>query len=304
MQTSTNIGILDADSLYFRICFKTKNKTDIRKHLRAKLLEIERACLCPDTLRIAVKGRDNYRHSLYSEYKSNRPALEPDMKKALTYAHEWLVGEAGAIAADGMEADDLVSIWAYECMDLGYNYTICGIDKDLLQIPGIHYNFTKEEYEQIGPSEGHLRLMAQCLTGDNSDNIPGIKGIGPKKAEKILQGVPAEGRWDTVCRAWNSHSAGCPNLSYHLLRMLTSWEEYEDIRTYISGKPDNGEPDERPLPWKGSESFQTISRVSKRDQGRTDGEGVALREEPGTSDSTLRDLEQREGSGQPEQTPA
>ena len=83
MQTYTNIGILDADSLYFRICFKSKNQTDIRKHLRAKLTEIERACLCPDVMRIAVKGRDNFRHLLYSDYKAHRPELEPDMKKAL-----------------------------------------------------------------------------------------------------------------------------------------------------------------------------------------------------------------------------
>ena len=301
MQTYTNIGILDADSLYFRICFKSKNKTDIRKHLRAKLTEVEGACWGADVMKIAVKGRDNFRHKLYEPYKAHRPELEPDMKKALTYAHEWLVGEMGAIPADGMEADDLVAIWAHEARELGYNYTICGIDKDLKQIPGIHYNFVKEEYETITEDEAHYLLMCQALTGDNADGIPGLRGIGPKKAQKILAGVPQDRRWSTVVSTWKQHGSGDPTLSYVLLRMLKTWEDYETISTYLSGKPDNGKPDERPLPWTGSEPICPVSSVSERDSGRTDGDGVAIREDTSSSDSTLRDIEQGEGSGQPEQ---
>ena len=74
--------------------------------------------------------------------------------------------------------------------------------------------------------------MIQCLTGDNIDNIPGIKGIGPKKAEKILAGVPKYRRWNRVKAAWRQHKAGNPSLSRALLEMLTSFDE-EKVRRDI-----------------------------------------------------------------------
>ena len=78
--------------------------------------------------------------------------------------------------------------------------------------------------------------MLQCLTGDNTDNIPGIKGVGPKTAEKIMKGVPMERRWNRVRASWRGYKAGNPNLSYDLLRMLTSWKEYGDIKDRIAGQ--------------------------------------------------------------------
>ena len=78
--------------------------------------------------------------------------------------------------------------------------------------------------------------MLQCLTGDGTDNIPGIKGIGPKKAEAILFGVPMERRWNRIRAAWRHHKTGNPELSYNLLRMLTSWEEYENIKDRITSQ--------------------------------------------------------------------
>jgi len=80
--------------------------------------------------------------------------------------------------------------------------------------------------------------MLQCLTGDNADNIPGLKGIGPKKAEKILKGIPEKRRWNRVRAAWRGHGGSLKQLevSYRLLRMLTSWNEYEDIGTHLQNK--------------------------------------------------------------------
>ena len=117
------------------------------------------------------------------------------------------------IQADGMEADDLVCIWAYEARDMEIPFVICGIDKDLKQIPGNHYNYNKKEHCFVDDDVANYNLMVQCLTGDNSDNIPGIRGIGPKKAEGILQGVPMARRWDRVRAAYRKHNSGKPDLS-------------------------------------------------------------------------------------------
>lgn len=238
-----NIAIIDSDSIYFRVCYKTKKKNEIRKNIDIMMKEIEGACLIPDEMKVAIKGRGNFRKDLYDAYKANRKELEPEMKAALTYAHGYMVSKWGAVEANGMEADDLVSIWAYEAREREDAYVIVGIDKDLLQIPGNHYNFVKKEHRFVDDDEAHLLLMTQCLTGDNSDNIPGLKGIGPVKAAKMLAGKPLERRWDRVKAAWRAMGSGSPDLSYRLLKMITSWSEYEDITHEIKRKTSVSEQD-------------------------------------------------------------
>ena len=227
-----NIILLDADSLYFRVCFKTKKNNEIRTHVKKALDEVQGNNFMAD-MKIAVKGYGNWRKDYYPAYKANRKELEPDMKKALKYAHEYIVGDHGAIMADGMEADDLVAIWAYEAREAEDAYVIAGIDKDLLQIPGNHYNFVKQEHQFIDDDLANYKLMIQCMTGDNSDNIPGVKGIGPKKAEKFMGSRSIDRRWDRVKALWRAKNAGDPYVSWRLLKMLTSWDEYEDIKSQI-----------------------------------------------------------------------
>ena len=220
---------IDADSLYFRICFKTKKKNEIRQFLRSSLDEIHGNNLMGEMF-IAIKGYDNWRKDYYPQYKANRPELEPDMKKALTYAHQHLVGDCGAVQADGMEADDLVSIWAHEARAEDIPYVIAGIDKDLLQIPGNHYNYVKNTHQFIDDDTANYNLMIQCMIGDSSDNIPGVKGIGPVKAKKYMSSCPIDRRWSRVKALWRARHAGDPSVSLRLLKMLTSFEELDEIR--------------------------------------------------------------------------
>ena len=227
--------LLDADSLYFRVCFKTKKKNEIRKNIDKWLDEVHGNNLMGD-MKIAIKGHGNWRKDYYADYKANRPNLEQDMKDALHYAHSYMIDKHGAIAADGMEADDLVAIWAYEAREMEIPYVVAGIDKDLLQIPGNHYNFVKQEHQFIDDDQANYKLMIQCMTGDNSDNIPGIKGIGPKKAEKFMGSTPIGRRWGRVKALWRAKHAGDPYVSWRLLKMLTSWEELNDIQKEIEGK--------------------------------------------------------------------
>ena len=221
--------LVDADSIYFRVACVTEKTNEIRKGIDYTMNEIRKNCMS-DRLMVAVKGIGNFRKDIYSKYKANRPELDPGRKKALNYGYKYMVDKHGAVPADDMEADDLVAIWAAECRSSGDDYTIAGIDKDLLQIPGYHYNFTKKTFQSVDEDAGNLSLMLQCLTGDNTDNIPGLKGIGPAKAKKILLNVPQERRWGRVKAAWRAHKAGDPYLSRALLTMLTSFEELEIVR--------------------------------------------------------------------------
>ena len=235
MFTNDSILLVDADSIYFRIACKILKQNEIRRAIKRTMTEIRKNC-GTDKMLVAVKGHGNFRKGLYSEYKANRPSIDEDRKKALTYGHEFMVGEYDARMADDMEADDLVSIWAAECRASEQDYTVVGIDKDLLQIPGEHYNFVKKVHQSVNEDQGNYSLMLQCLTGDSGDNIPGIKGIGPAKGRKLLDGVPMSSRWSTVQSAWRDNKAGDPVLSRSLLTMLTSWEEHNAIMQRIQDK--------------------------------------------------------------------
>ena len=264
------LALIDADSIYFRIACVTKKPKDIRQGIDHTMKEIQKEVMTAtfenvDVL-VAVKGRGNFRKDLYPKYKAQRKDLEEDMKAALNLGHKYMVEKYDAVQADGMEADDLVSIWAYEAREAEQQYVICGIDKDLLQIPGNHYNFGKKVHDFVDDDTANLNLMLQCLTGDSTDNIPGIKGIGPKKAATILNGVPMARRWNRVRAAWRSKSAGDVNVSYDLLRMLTSWEDFDDIKRKIAGETPVSKQDVLPE----QEQDDGVSGVSERDQGLSD----------------------------------
>ena len=233
MFTDNAVILVDSDSIYFRMACVTKKQKDIRVGIDHTMREIQQNC-GSDSFLVAIKGRGNFRKDIYPNYKSTRKDLDADVKEALNYGHKYMVDKYEAIEADDMEADDLVSIWASECREVGQEYTVAGIDKDLLQIPGTHYNFVKKEIQEINDDTANLKLMLQCLTGDRSDNIPGIKGVGPKKAERILHGVPMERRWNRVRAAWRTNRAGDPDISKRLLTIITSWEELDDIKEQIS----------------------------------------------------------------------
>lgn len=145
-----------------------------------------------DTYEIFLSGEENFRYEIFPEYKANRKdVVKPRWLQA---CREYLAKEWNAKFAHGWEADDM----------MGYNQTedtiICSIDKDLLMIPGQHYNFVKNEWYTIEPWDGLKRFYTQLLTGDASDGIPGVRGLGPKKAALLLEGCETEQEMFDICR--------------------------------------------------------------------------------------------------------
>jgi 5'-3' exonuclease len=131
-----------------------------------------------------LTGQNNFRYEVAKTipYKANRK----DMKKPkyLEELRQHFI-RLGAIVTDGIEADDAVAIKMAE--EPG-KYVLIGVDKDLLQIEGDHYNPVTCVYKVVTEFEAAYNFWKQVLTGDRVDAIPGLAGIGPKKAEKILQG--------------------------------------------------------------------------------------------------------------------
>lgn len=131
-----------------------------------------------------ISGPDNFRYSIDPNYKANRVnTVRPEW---LQPVREHLVVNWNAIVSDGIEADDNLGI--SQCME--YDETvICSIDKDLLQIPGHHYNFVTGVWTHISPLEGWKHFYTQLIMGDKSDNIPGYDGLMRPKIPKFLQPI-------------------------------------------------------------------------------------------------------------------
>lgn len=136
-----------------------------------------------DSYSMYVGGEGNFRLGIDPDYKSNRSSLS----KPLHYDAllEYLVCKLGAIPCNGQEADDAVSI--LHCID-PEGTVIVSIDKDLDNTPGLHYNPDKPEdgIYRVTPATAAFNYYTQLLTGDSTDGIVGIKGMGPVGASKIL----------------------------------------------------------------------------------------------------------------------
>jgi hypothetical protein len=132
-------------------------------------------------MRIYLSGANNFRYEVAKTkpYKGNRSGMVAP--KFLNYCKQYLEEKYNAIRMHGYEADDGI---ASDMVQSGAIH--CGIDKDILQIPGRHYNYVKEEWQEVNQDEAILTLYRQVLMGDTSDNIPGLPRVGAKTAEKVI----------------------------------------------------------------------------------------------------------------------
>lgn len=140
-------------------------------------------------MRIFLSDTTTFRHRIATDYKCNRkrrPLLKEEIKN-------YLLKHWGAEIEPDLEADDCLGI---------YEGIKASIDKDLLMLPGRHYNIDKKTLGSITPSEGAKRFYAQVLTGDPTDNIKGLPGVGPKTAEKLLNGFNIA---DMITLVYNSY---------------------------------------------------------------------------------------------------
>lgn len=102
---------------------------------------------------------------------------------------------------------------------------ICSIDKDLLQIPGKHFNFVKQEFKEVTIENGIKHFYSQMVIGDRSDNIIGINGLGEKKTAKLLDPLNTEEElFDCVRKLYNNDIRFLING-----QLLWIWREYKNI---------------------------------------------------------------------------
>ena len=137
--------------------------------------------------RCYLSGDNNFRYSIYPEYKANR--RDKPKPRHLEALREHILVNHPSDVADGIEADDSLGIASTSYQAAGIPCIIASLDKDLLQVAGLHYNFVKRDIREIGELEGWKNFYIQLLVGDPADNIPGCTGIGKVKAPRLLDGA-------------------------------------------------------------------------------------------------------------------
>jgi DNA polymerase-1 len=150
-----------------------------------------------EDVKIAMSSKVNFRTSVDETYKSNRDSRKP---VGFAIARDWMKMEFKVTEIEGLEADDVLGVWATQ-KSLRGKTVICTVDKDLKQIPGKYHNMNTQELLEISEADGYRFHMYQTLCGDPVDGYPGCPGIGDKRATKILD--EAEGDlWSAVVAAY------------------------------------------------------------------------------------------------------
>ena len=137
-----------------------------------------------------------FRHEMYADYKANRPPMPEELAVQIPYIHE--VTQAFRIptfSLPGFEADDLIGTTAVNAQKDGYFVVIVSGDKDLKQLisdraiiwdPMKDVLVNLQDIQNTGITPAQL-VDVMGLSGDSSDNIPGVPGIGPKIALSLIQ---------------------------------------------------------------------------------------------------------------------
>jgi 5'-3' exonuclease len=179
-------ALIDGDILVYRIGFASDD--DDEKFAVSRMGNYIEGLISPtyvDDYSGYITGRSNFRYKIANEkeYKGNRSdARKPNHYETL---RNYLTEKWGFELVEGEEADDAIGIAAYQ-MRAGA-FCIMSLDKDLDMLRGWHYNFVKDNLYYITEKEAIKNFYLQILTGDRVDNIPGLKGVGPVKAGKLLE---------------------------------------------------------------------------------------------------------------------
>ena len=153
----------------------------------------------PEHMAVVFDARGKtFRHDMYKEYKANRPAMPDDLAVQVEPLHA-LVRALGLplLQVAGVEADDVIGTLASEATAQGIETVVSTSDKDMAQLVSPHVTLVNTMSqttldidgveEKFGVPPG-LIIDFLALTGDSSDNIPGIPGVGPKTAATWLRG--------------------------------------------------------------------------------------------------------------------
>ncbi len=179
-----------------------------------------------------------FRHELYPDYKANRPPMPDDLSVQIPYIRK-VVESLGfpQLEMDGYEADDIIATIVRRMPE--QRIIIVTGDKDLLQLVSERVSIwdpMKDEYidlatvrERFGLEPGQFTDV-MALSGDTSDNIPGIPGVGPKTAQKLIR---THGSLDALLKSLDSLKGKLKERIEENASRLPLWKKLVSLSTEV-----------------------------------------------------------------------
>ena len=198
--------ILDASGYIYRSYFAIRQMTNAKGESTNALFGFIRSVLKlmkdfqPTHMVSVFDGPSNAiaRTAIYADYKAHRQAMPKDLLYQIGWAQQFcqLIGIPELMVPE-VEADDTMGSVAKWCAEQGKTAYICTSDKDMCQLVGerIFILNTFKENLVLGPAEVEQQFGVApeqmidflAITGDASDNVPGLSGFGPKTAADLLR---------------------------------------------------------------------------------------------------------------------
>lgn len=253
--TETGNNLLLVDGL--NMSFSFRGQTDYHKKYLDMINSLKRSYKADKVILCVDKGGSTYRKSIYAEYKYNRKQKQDaqtdqerkefeeffkSFEASLVYVAE--NSDYPIVRYQGVEADDTIAYVCSKFKKLGKDHIwVVSSDRDLnlLVDEGVsqfsyvtrkeftvanwseHYDFSRDEY-----------ISVKCLMGDSGDNVPGVPGIGPKRAQQLVQeygstydiisSLPISSKYKYIS-ALNTFGADNLMLNYKLMDLVTYCDE-------------------------------------------------------------------------------
>ena len=205
------IAVIDADIILYKACRVAEEEVnwgndqyvlwsnlnlvktiiDDQVDLIVEQMEADRSILC-------FSDKNNYMKEINPEYKANRRGGRKPLCfiPALQYCKDTFPFRL----LPNLEADDVIGIIATCKSGEPDEYVIVSEDKDLLTVPGLHWDLNLKKIFQIDEEEADFNFFKQALMGDVVDNYKGCPRVGRVSAENILRDAEGKGEnlWQTV----------------------------------------------------------------------------------------------------------
>lgn len=133
-----------------------------------------------------------------------KPRLHSAIREYLMVNSKWTTFPA--CGPDALEADDVIGI---RSQDERSRYVIASIDKDLQMLPGVHYHLDSKEITEVTPEQAVRNFYSQLLTGDRTDNVTGLPGIGEVTAGKLLDKWKPEEWLENIANLYWTYGCLC-----------------------------------------------------------------------------------------------